>query len=63
MESNAFPEREHQEFFANVTEEETTSLWHSIKGLSETDAWSAIVTGLTLHAAFAKTKAGMQIEH
>jgi hypothetical protein len=57
-------ERE-QDIFESVTEEEIIYLWRSIKdrGMSEDDAWQAIVTGLALDMAFAKTKACKQIEH
>jgi hypothetical protein len=58
------PERE-QDLFDSVTEEEIIYLWRSIKGkvLSEDQAWQAIVTGLALDMAFAKSKASWQIEH
>ena len=48
-----------QDFFETVSEEEVIGLWRSIKGkgLSEDDAWHAIVTGIALDMAFAKTKA------
>jgi hypothetical protein len=54
-----------QDMFESVTEEEIIYLWRSIKGrgMSEDDAWQAIVTGLALDMAFAKTKACKQIEH
>jgi hypothetical protein len=57
-------ERE-QDIFESVTEEEIIYLWRSIKdrGMSEDDAWQAIVTGLALDMAFAKTKVCKQIEH
>ncbi|MGH7825095.1 MAG: hypothetical protein ACREQ7_07955 [Candidatus Binatia bacterium] len=57
-------ERE-QELFENVTEEEIIFLWRSIKGkgLSEDQAWQAIVTGIALDMAFAKSKSSWQIEH
>ena len=57
-------ERE-QEFFETVTEDEIMYLWRSIKGkgLSEDDAWQAIVTGIALDLAFAKTKVCRQIVH
>ena len=56
-------ERE-QDFFESVTEEEIIYLWRSIKGrgLSEDEAWQAIVTGLALDMAFAKTRSCKQIE-
>jgi hypothetical protein len=59
-------DREHdQDIFESVTEEEIIYLWRSIKGkgLSEDEAWQAIVTGIALDMAFAKTKATKQLEH
>ena len=57
-------ERE-QDVFESVTEEEIIYLWRSIKGkgLSEDEAWQAIVTGIALDMAFAKTKSTRQVEH
>jgi len=57
-------ERE-QDFFESVSEEEIIYLWRSIKGkgLTEDEAWQAIVTGMALDMAFAKTKTTKQIEH
>ena len=54
-----------QDIFESVTEEEIMYLWRSIKGkgLSEDEAWQAIVTGIALDMAFAKTKAIKQLEH
>ena len=55
-----------QDFFESVTEEEVLYLWRSIKrgkALSEDEAWQAVVTGLALDMAFAKTKSCKQIEH
>jgi hypothetical protein len=54
-----------QDFFETVSEEEVIGLWRSIKdkGLSEDDAWHAIVTGIALDMAFSKTKASFEIEH
>jgi hypothetical protein len=54
-----------QDIFESVTEEEIIYLWRSIKGkgLSEDEAWQAIVTGIALDMAFAKTKAAKQLEH
>jgi hypothetical protein len=54
-----------QDMFESVTEEEIIYLWRSIKnkGLSEDEAWHAIVTGIALDMAFAKTKATKQLEH
>jgi hypothetical protein len=60
----ALRERE-QDLFENVTEEEIIFLWRSIrgKGLSEDQAWQAIVTGMALDMAFARSKSSCQIEH
>ena len=54
-----------QEFFDSVTEDEIMHHWRSIrsKGLSDDDAWQAIVTGIALDMAFARSKASRQIEH
>ena len=54
-----------QDIFESVTEEEIIYLWRSIngKGLSEDQAWQAIVTGIALDMAFAKTKSAKQLEH
>jgi hypothetical protein len=54
-----------QDLFESVTEEEIIYLWRSIKGrgISEDDAWQAVVTGLALDMAFAKTKTCKQLEH
>lgn len=58
-------DQEREDIFESVTEEEIIYLWRSIKdrGLSEDDAWQAVVTGLALDMAFAKTKVCKQIEH
>ncbi len=44
--------------FDIVTEEEILCLWRSLnsKGLSEREAWDAIVTGLALEMAFDRSK-------
>jgi Fe-S cluster assembly scaffold protein SufB len=54
-----------QDLIETVTEEEIIYLWRSIKmrGLSEDQAWQAIVTGIALDMAFAKPRASKQIEH
>ena len=54
-----------QDIFESVTEEEIIYLWRSIKGkgLSEDEAWQAIVTGIALDMAFEKTKTTKQLEH
>ncbi len=47
------------------TEEEIICLWRSLKssGLSEDEAWHAIVTGIALDMAFARSKSLKQVEH
>lgn len=54
-----------QDLFESVTEEEIIYLWRSIKGrgISEDEAWHAVVTGLALDMAFAKSKYCKEIEH
>jgi Fe-S cluster assembly scaffold protein SufB len=54
-----------QDLLETVTEEEIIYLWRSIKmrGLSEDQAWQAIVTGIALDMAFAKPCTSKQIEH
>jgi len=54
-----------QDLIETVTEEEIIYLWRSIKmrGLSEDQAWQAIVTGIALDMAFSKPRANKQIEH
>ena len=54
-----------QEFFDSVTEDEIMYHWRTIrsKGMSDDDAWQAIVTGIALDLAFAKSKTFRQIEH
>ena len=53
------------DLFDTVTEEEIIYLWRSIKGrgLSEDEAWQAVVTGMALDMAFAKSKSYAQTEH
>lgn len=50
--------------FESVTEEEIILLWRSIKGngLSEDEAWHAIVTGIALDMAFARGRNAREIE-
>ncbi|HYA29184.1 MAG TPA: hypothetical protein VEI95_10240 [Acidobacteriota bacterium] len=54
-----------QDLFETITEEEVIDLWRSIKGrgLSENEAWQAIVTGIALDMAFARPRMSKQIEH
>jgi hypothetical protein len=66
MNTNSILDKEHdQDLFESVTEEEIIYLWRSIKGrgISEDEAWHAVVTGLALDMAFAKTKTCKQVEH
>lgn len=51
--------------FESVTEEEVISLWRSFKasGLTEDEAWHAIVTGIALDMAFARTRSLRRAEH
>jgi len=58
-------QEQEQDFFESVTEDEVIYLWRSIKGkgLSEDEAWQAIVTGIALDMAFANSKSRLLIEH
>ena len=53
------------DFLESVSEKEIIDLWRSNKGLglSEDEAWQAIVTGIALDMAFAKPRMIRQIEH
>lgn len=52
------------EEFEEPTEEEIICLWRSLKsiGLSGNEAWHAIVTGIALDMAFARSKSIKQVE-
>ena len=54
-----------QDLFETVTEEEIIYLWRSIKGrgLTEDEAWQAVVTGIALDMAFSKSRSCNGIEH
>jgi len=54
-----------QDFLESVSEKEIIDLWRSNKGLglSEDEAWQAIVTSIALDMAFAKPRTVRQIEH
>lgn len=54
-----------QDFLESVSEKEIIDLWRSNKGLglSEDEAWQAIVTGIALDMAFAKPRTVRPIEH
>ncbi|MBI2986848.1 MAG: hypothetical protein HYY45_08775 [Deltaproteobacteria bacterium] len=47
------------------TEEEIICLWRSLKagGLAGDEAWYAIVTGIALDMAFARSKSLKRVEH
>ena len=51
--------------FESVTEEEILLLWRSFKasGLSEDEAWNAIVTGVALDMAFSRSRSFSRAEH
>ena len=51
--------------FDNPTEDEIISLWQSFKsaGLSDKEAWDAIVAGIALDMAFSRTETLPRIEH
>jgi hypothetical protein len=61
----SFEQERDQDLLESVTEEEVIVLWRSIKekGLSEDEAWHAIVTGLALDAAFSSNRRSIQYEH
>lgn len=59
MRRNEVITREYEEdALENPTEEEIIHLWHSLKssGISGDEAWHAIVTGIALDMAFARSK-------
>jgi hypothetical protein len=60
----SFEQERDQDLLESVTEEEVIVLWRSIKqkGLSEDEAWHAIVTGLALDAAFSNNRRSLQYE-
>jgi hypothetical protein len=62
---SALDKNRDQDLFESVTEEEIIHLWRSIKGrgLSEDEAWQAVVTGIALDMAFSKSKNCSHIEH
>ena len=53
------------DLFESITEEEIIGLWRSIKGrgMSGDQAWQAIVTGIALDMAFAKSHAFKNTDH
>ena len=50
--------RSEDELLESPTEEEILCVWRSLKsrGISEDEAWHAIVTGIALNRAFARGK-------
>ncbi|MBI2538802.1 MAG: hypothetical protein HYW04_03270 [Deltaproteobacteria bacterium] len=57
-------ERE-EDLLENPTEEEIICLWRSLQssGLSEDEAWHAILTGIALDTAFARSKNLTRLVH
>jgi len=57
--------REERDSFENVTEEEIISLWRCFRssGLSWDEAWHAIVAGMALDMAFARSNTVKRLEH
>lgn len=55
----------HTDAFESVTEEEIISLWTCVRssGLSGDEAWHAVVTGMALDMAFARSRHWPQVEH
>ena len=53
------------EDFDDLTEQDIIILWRSFKiaGLSGDEAWHAIMTGMALDMAFARTRGLSQVEH
>ena len=53
------------ESFDDLTEQDMILLWRSFKmaGLSGDEAWHAIMTGMALDMAFARTRGLSQVEH
>ena len=53
------------ESFDDLTEQDIILLWRSFKmaGLSGDEAWHAIMTGMALDMAFARTRGLSHLEH
>ncbi len=53
------------ENFDDLTEKDIIILWRSFKlaGLSGDEAWHAIMTGVALDMAFARTRGLSEVEH
>jgi len=66
MRHNEVVRNQHEEdLLENPTEEEIICLWRSLQssGLSEDEAWHAILTGIALDAAFARSKNLTRLVH
>ncbi len=65
--NHVLPENEQfqVENFDDLTEQDIIILWRSFKlaGLSGDEAWHAIMTGMALDMAFARTRGLSEIEH
>lgn len=57
--------RSNMDEFDQPTEAEIISLWQTFKsaGLSDREAWDAIVAGIALDMAFSRTEAAASVEH
>ncbi len=53
------------ENFDDLTEQDIIILWRSFKlaGLSGDEAWHAVMTGMALDMAFARTRGLSEVEH
>ena len=53
-----------KDLLESVTEEEILGLWRSLKGrgVSEDEAWQAVVTGIALDMAFARPRGYQHID-
>ena len=62
--SHVIEKASERDTFDTITEDEIISVWSSFKtaGLSGDEAWHAIVTGMALNMAFARSKGLPQIE-
>jgi len=65
--NHVLPENEQfqVENFDDLTEQDIIILWRSFKlaGLSGDEAWHAIMTGMALDMAFARTRGLSEVEH
>lgn len=59
------PETQELDLLENPTEEEIISLWRALQagGLAEEEAWHAIMTGIALDLAFARSKSVAGLVH